>query len=1611
MDPYLVGLLVPVLLTTIGSCDVSAHYIQIPPGEGLQNYLCKGSLLQSNTTILLTPGEHRISSGPICSIFNVSNVSITGSSSEDTIVRCQGDGVLGFVFANNVTIERIAFVGCGQTENLAIKDHLSVTLLFQFSLNISIRHCRFENNNALYAVRIQSSGVVDIASCVFQNNTGPKEDGGAILLEDSTSITITDCTFRGSRFSRYVINGLYSDSVSVSACTFHDVVASEGVIALHAVDNSTHITGCAFEAVKSATVIYVSSNTNGRVFISGCTFRDISATLLVIYVLECDSVCISNCSFQNSTDSIGVAKSNNVTIADSRFQGINRSLSSGGIVIQFVKIWISERISNCTFDANNSTTVVYISQSRGSTHITDCTFQDNVVDTGLVFISDATLSAIFITNCTLQNNFVGGQGTAMEITDALKSNGIIEIKGCAFQNNIVKGNGVIYLFLDEESIDVVVTNCTFQDLNVSAPALVYGISSGNISITDCRFENITFRSYMIGVYHYGQADAYIYVGSCIFQNMKGYYKVILMSLGRAFVSIENSAFVDINIGDDVGSILNLIQLQPSGNTPQYITNCTFQNIRNTGLLSTAIRLQNINGSIFITGCKFKDNILGVGGVQSLDHFHMSITSCTFQNNTSQYSSIILLRNSHIQNCTFRDNRGAEGGAILALMPETYTVKINDCTFYNNSAQFGGAISISSKGTVLINNSRFIRNNAIVGAAIHARNDRPVYTPISVIQLSRLTLVDVIIKENYCSCDGYNDTRGGAMYFSGINVDIGGSTDRGSLIISNSPQGAIQGLDIFLQLWGMVTFSNNTGENGGAISLQNNVQLFFLENCTVEFIGNRAARFGGAIYIEREQKRIATKADLDIGFEIFSYCVMTIHGNHTITFKDNHAVLSGHAIYATPLYHCHNPVPQAGLLDYLLSNFSTFQVSEFVQEGTLSLYQQLFKIIPSLGDSNTAQIVSFPTNVQIFGIVDQADIYHSGEQSAQTYPGGTIWMNISSVDYANVFTPSAVYAQITADTSSTILQRIRLGDQQNVQWIGGEYSTVEYQIYGPENTSLNLLLSSYPGNAPTIIQVTLLPCLIGFTLVSDKCICSEFFTSLGMVCDTAHGTVTREGTNWMGVYHDENKPVPALASTCPLNYCKITHTVSLIEPGDLCNGGRTGTLCGSCSDGQSVVFGSSQCQVCSDEWLITILMYAVLGASLVAVLFILNITVTQGTLYGLVFYANIVQVNASIFFNQSALRPLQVMISLINLDLGLPQCFYHGMDDIAKTGLQFVFPTYLLTLTIIITVVCHYCLRHSTQNNHWFDKPSYIVGQRAVGVLSTLIYLSYSKVLRTVIDIFTFSTIHFPQGSELVWFYDGNIKYLHGRHIVLFVIAMVICIAFLLPYTLALTFIPFIERYNEQNRLFNYLYKQTNRIKPMNDAYYAPYKGEWRFWLGARLWFLVFIYSLNPVYSSDQPSLLLLIHAIVVTVFMLVQSEVKPFGESIQATDRHCRKVCISNRFWNMLDTFYLLNYITLAQSVSYILYHDSHPTQKNTLDIAVGVLVGMYGVVLMTTISYHFIVTILKVCNKYDTIKEKVNNLMFPTQIQYQPIELEEPADDDDDGDYSNLREPLSERL
>ena len=105
--------------------------------------------------------------------------------------------------------------------------------------------------------------------------------------------------------------------------------------------------------------------------------------------------------------------------------------------------------------------------------------------------------------------------------------------------------------------------------------------------------------------------------------------------------------------------------------------------------------------------------------------------------------------------------------------------------------------------------------------------------------------------------------------------------------------------------------------------------------------------------------------------------------------------------------------------------------------------------------------------------------------------------------------------------------------------------------------------------------------------------------------------------------------------CPLDYCtEGAIDFQLTDNGtDLqCTNQRSGIRCGACQSGHSLALGSSRCLPdCSNKYLALLLAFAVAGLIvLVAFLFLCRLTVAEGTLSGLIFYANVLAVNQSIF---------------------------------------------------------------------------------------------------------------------------------------------------------------------------------------------------------------------------------------------------------------------------------------------------------------------------------------------------------------------------------------------
>jgi len=106
----------------------------------------------------------------------------------------------------------------------------------------------------------------------------------------------------------------------------------------------------------------------------------------------------------------------------------------------------------------------------------------------------------------------------------------------------------------------------------------------------------------------------------------------------------------------------------------------------------------------------------------------------------------------------------------------------------------------------------------------------------------------------------------------------------------------------------------------------------------------------------------------------------------------------------------------------------------------------------------------------------------------------------------------------------------------------------------------------------------------------------------------------------------------------------------------------------------------------------------------------------------------------------------------------------------------------------------------------------------------------------------------------VWLCDGNIRYLHGKHIALFLAALLTLLVFLLPYTLLLTVGQWLQA-NSNQRLFHWINKP--RIKPFLDAYQAPFRNQHCYWTGLLLCLPCALFLVFACNTQADPSINLL----------------------------------------------------------------------------------------------------------------------------------------------------------
>ena len=835
-------------------------------------------------------------------------------------------------------------------------------------------------------------------------------------------------------------------------------------------------------------------------------------------------------------------------------------------------------------------------------------------------------------------------------------------------------------------------------------------------------------------------------------------------------------------------------------------------------------------------------------------------------------------------------------------------------------------------------------------------------------------------------------------------------------------------------------SNIAKVNGGAIYLEQNSKIYVQKHepadiyntelkVRLDFTSNSAEK-GGAIFVADNTNDgvICQGANTEIyqaecflqTLELYRYMEQQDVSNYiNIFFSNNTAHQSGSDIYGGLLDRCTiNQNAELFLFSYpefkYLSGFdyvkATTQIEQIIDYGP----------IPCNYDSS---VNCYPKPDYFIGHISRSDVKElisSDAVRVEFCLNNIISPNYShpnvSIKKGEMFTVSLVAVdQVGNPLNATIISSFqsnsgngRLKAGQVEQHVGDQCTELEYNVYSQDNSAQIHIHADGPcgdkGVSRKTLTVIFLPCTcpVGFepspgpTEIDCICECAQTLQQHQITrCSSENRTILVETNIWIGLSNYSNE-TGFVIHDCMFDYCvEKPVNISLSSPDSAdgqCAYNRTGKLCGMCQEDLSLVFGSSRCKECSDNYISLLIPFALAGTALVTFILLFNLTIATGTVHGLIFYANILTANHSLFLPPSTSSFLTVFISWLNLDLGIETCFYNGMDSYGKFLLQLAFPTYLFVLIGTIIALCEVSKKFT----------SLLSNRNPVAAFCTLILLSYSKLIRTIITALQFTHLDYPNGTrEIVWLYDANVPYFTVSHIPRFIAAFIIIILAAI-YTILLLFGQWFPRCSNRKIM---KWAENTKYNAFIDAYHAPFTPKHRYWFGLLL-FAQITHNLVAAMTPDSLIAILSAGCIALGLILLRVINTRVYKNSLR----------------DSLETLFLTNIVVLAIATFYIRENNKdqmvtyHIIETNEGQRALAnTSMAISFILVLIILGFHFYKYILRGTRVWARVTQCCQRRGAPNRRQmYQlaPLEDEEPIFDQGVFDSnSQLREPALDIL
>ena len=881
------------------------------------------------------------------------------------------------------------------------------------------------------------------------------------------------------------------------------------------------------------------------------------------------------------------------------------------------------------------------------------------------------------------------------------------------------------------------------------------------------------------------------------------------------------------------------------------------------------------------------------------NIQVSLVNITAQGNTGQYGGNLAISVSEtidsrilINKSRIVDGRADKGGGLRFWYTQSPGMEwmtsnkvqdilsMHDTLFQNNSAEVtAGAIFVayemrnttfldSLTRRILISGCNFSKNVGN-GAAME------------IVQLTGYRVPNFQTAIRACNFeDNSNPSRyiGPILDFIAVEVSVTDCT------FTRSNNTVISLRNSYLWLFGDILFENNSATIGGALKLCDASLVFANMGTTVSFVNNSAKK-GGAIYIQQQcmdtRPLCFLQPSVPVGMPLENV-IKTIK----FEFKNNSASIAGDILYGGNIDQC--------------STVGVYHWNATEWRKDYRYNKEIFDEIFEYQNPHGPSLISSDPRGVCFCPGPKYQKYNYKQTCIASidplikYPGEMIIVSVITVGQVNGSTLGIVTASLLNEDKNHTLVRldnpVLSASCINLRFVVKSNREAAHITFRPVITEV---LTIYGTIFPNL-TLHLHQCPVGFKL-SDKppyeCVCnpilSKFLVDDSEVkCNISSNTVSfHQRRMWIGCLDSEKQNQSStctsliVAPNCDYYCCSAANNsnkvveISVMDPDSQCSPGHTGILCGACKPGYSRILGGAlECHDGCTNRNLPFLIPFFLAFNILLVMFImfLNITVTEGTINGLLVYTMVLQTRRTYFPDDPSGygRVCWVFITLMNLSFGSKLCFFNGLDGYQLIWALFVQAFYFLFILLVIIFLSRRFI--------FFTR---LMRRNILNVLATLTVMLYTNLLFAILNTFKYAILHIStsndtQYSKVAWYYDATIPYFGFKHSLLFAVASLCSIAMIF-FMFSLLLIQCLQKKSHYPCL-----RWVDKLRPFYEAYTGPCRDNYRFWPGFLLFMRTGVYIMNSLIPAFTDTLFQIKMMVTAAIFILIMSLACIFPQGI-----------------------------------------------------------------------------------------------------------------------------------